>query len=85
MVSKRMVLFYLVNILFVPAQSLFYQTKNNVYTIKTDAAYNFEEAKSYCQGLPYGNIAMIKDRDLATKIQKQISQQVKTGKLDILK
>ena len=85
MVCIRILLFCFVINVFVPARNLLYQTEDKVYTIKMDAANNFEEAKSYCRSLPNGEIAMIKNRDLALNIEIKVISIVKTGKLVILK
>ena len=69
-------LFVLTNV-FVVSQYAFYQDQDKLFAFNVKENLNFTETRKYCKSFYNGELAMIKDRNLAEKIEEALFKALK--------
>ena len=74
MFCELSILCVIIKVFLTSAEYVIYRDSIYSYTIQTKLRYDFTSAKLYCATLPNGQLAMIKDRKVAAKIEKKLHQ-----------
>ena len=71
MVKKYILLLVFINTAFITfGKTIIYETDQYVYTVNGE--YKFDEAIRFCNSFPSSQIALLKERNLASKIERRL-------------
>ena len=75
-IIKCLINLFVLTKVYVISQIDVYETEDYNFFLKLDSL-NFEEATSYCKKFKFGEIALVKDRDLADELEPVIRDKIK--------